>query len=81
MSFGIRAMPPSRDNPYGPLDIWVRIKSRMEKAGFAPDRYGYVILPNLAVVALGRDVGYDIRRYHLPPEVEAISATAIRKGL
>jgi hypothetical protein len=43
----------------------------------------YVILrvPNVTQIHYGRDVGYGIEKIDLPPEIEAISATDIRKAI
>ena len=39
-----------------------------------------ITIPPVAEVCYGRNVGYRIRRIHLPAEVEAINATSIREG-
>jgi adenylylsulfate kinase len=38
------------------------------------------VLPDIAEIVFGRQVGYGIRELHLAPELEAISGTAIRNG-
>lgn len=43
------------------------------------DRVQVMIVPPIGEVCYGRNVGYRIRRIHLPAEVEAITATAIRE--
>lgn len=75
VTFGIRMMPLGPDNPSKPADIFQTITSAME------DYKGYfniTILPNIASVVYGRDVGYQIQRLFLPPEVEKIQARVIR---
>ncbi len=43
------------------------------------DRVEVIVIPPVGEVCYGRNVGYRIRRIHLPAEVEAITATAIRE--
>ena len=40
---------------------------------------GVIKLPNITRIVYGRDVGYSIEKLDLDPEIEAISATKIRK--
>lgn len=42
-------------------------------------RYSIVALPNIAAVCYGRDVGYEIEKIDLPPEIEQISGTSLRE--
>lgn len=44
-------------------------------------KYMIVTLPNVAGVYYGRDVGYKVEQIKLDDEIEAISATQIRKTL
>jgi cytidyltransferase-like protein len=44
------------------------------------ERVKIMVIPDIAEVCYGRDVGYAIREIRLDPETEAISGTAIRKG-
>lgn len=44
-------------------------------------RYAIIQLPNITGVYYGRDVGYKVERLKLPDEIEAISATDIRKQM
>jgi cytidyltransferase-like protein len=44
-------------------------------------KYQIVILPNITGVYYGRDVGYKVEQIKLDDEIEAISATNIRKEL
>ena len=41
--------------------------------------YEVIDVPNIVNITYGRDVGYKIEEERLPPEVEAISATLLRK--
>ena len=70
---GLRDTPLSEKNPY-PIEV----RQRMLRESF-PNIH-IVVLPNIEEVVYGRDVGYTIRRIHLSPELEAISATKIRNG-
>jgi hypothetical protein len=64
-----------------PLSFF-EVKQRIE-AGLAAHagRYIVVPLPNITHVFYGRDVGYVIERIELTPDLEAISATGIRRHL
>jgi cytidyltransferase-like protein len=44
-------------------------------------KYVIVQLPNITGIYYGRDVGYTVEKLKLPDEIEAISATAIRKAM
>jgi len=44
-------------------------------------RYRVVVVPNIVDITYGRDVGYTMTREHLGAELEAISATAIRRKM
>lgn len=57
--------------------------SRRIHAALAPRYWGYyrvIAVPNITNVVYGRDVGYKLTQISLPPSLEAISATAIRKA-
>lgn len=45
------------------------------------DRITVIQVPNIVSVFYGRDVGYSIERLHLTPDLEAVSATKIRKDM
>lgn len=62
-----------------PLSFF-EVKQRID-AGLAvhAGRYIVVPLPNITHVFYGRDVGYVIERIELPPDLEGISATGIRR--
>lgn len=44
-------------------------------------RYQVMLLPNITNVVFGRDVGYKIEQVSFGPEIESISATAIRAAM
>jgi adenylylsulfate kinase len=65
-------------NPY-PFEY---VRARIEHAMWEYEgRFIIVELPNVTNVFYGRDVGYNIERIELDPELEAISATGIRNRL
>ena len=73
----IRKMPCTPDNPYSCVVVAEKIRAALsEYAG----RLEIGIVPNISHFIYGRDVGYKVENIHLPPEIEKISATAIRKG-
>ena len=74
----VRDMPRDEKNPYDALEVTGNIhKSLIEYRG----KYTVVILPNIVDVVYGRDVGWTVSKIDLPSEIEAISATKIRKDL
>ena len=75
---GVRTMPRGPDNPYH----FDAVADMIDKALAADHAGKYAVypLPNVAAVLYGRDVGYKVEEVRLPPSVEAISATKIRKG-
>lgn len=65
-------------NPFHMEDVIRRIEEALK------DYSGQFIVipaPNITAVYYGRDVGYSVEKIDLPPEVEAISATNIRKEM
>lgn len=76
VSILIRVMPNSPDNPWDISYIMDLINNDLKTY---EGKYRVNITPNVAAVVYGRDVGYDVDRIELPPEIEAISATEIRR--
>ena len=74
---GLRDIPTDEFNPYSIED-----RIAMFNAAFAPEllsgRMKLVVLPDIANVCYGRDVGWGIREIRLDSETESISATALR---
>ena len=64
----------SAANPYT-----VQERMDMFREAFG-DRVQTMCIPPIGEVCYGRNVGYRIRRIHLPAEIEAISATGSRGG-
>ncbi len=69
---GIRHTPINRANPY----------SVQERIGMIREMFGdsveYVILPDIAGVYYGRDVGYEVEELKPPHQIAAVRATKIR---
>jgi adenylylsulfate kinase len=68
----------SDSNPFGFEDVKSRIEYGLRDYS---GRFTVVPLPNITSVLYGRDVGYEVRRIELGKELEAISATALRRRL
>lgn len=74
---GIRDTDLDESNPY---PVYVRHQAIRKAFGHS---VGVVVIPDRDCdleVCIGRNVGYDVRQIDLPPELEAISGTAIRDG-
>ena len=63
----------SPENPFG-----VEERRRMIEAAFPGEEVEVVVIPDVETVYFGRDVGYNVIR--LDAEIEAVSATAIRRA-
>jgi len=74
----IREMPRDEKNPFTFDEVYDRINDALVSY-----RNKYIIrsLPNIVDVVYGRDVGWTMTKFELPPEVEAISATKIREAM
>ena len=72
----VRSMPYGPSNPYTHYAIRERIKRAL--IGFE-GCYRISSAPNVQAIVYGRDVGYAIDQIQLPADIEAISATAIRR--
>jgi len=70
---GIRDTKKSKQNPYS-------FKQRQEMFKKAFPNIRVIKLPDFDALAYGRNVGYEIRRIRLCPEIEKISATEIRNA-
>jgi cytidyltransferase-like protein len=75
----IRTLERDEKNPYKQKDVYNMIHHALFRkyAG----RYEVIIVPNITDIFYGRDVGYNIERIELEPEIESISATKIRKEM
>lgn len=74
----VRDMPRDEKNPYDAFQVVNNIHEALKEY---IGKYEVVILPNIVDVVYGRDVGWTVSKIDLPPEIEAISATNIRKGM
>ncbi|MGH8074270.1 MAG: adenylyl-sulfate kinase [Lysobacter sp.] len=75
VGIGVRTVQPSPSNPYTYQETENRIHLALQhRAGC----YHVYPVPDVRGVYYGRDVGYDVERIELPPEIEAIRATDIR---
>jgi adenylylsulfate kinase len=74
----VRDMPQDENNPFTSFEVTEKI--RKELIGYL-GKFEVIILPNIVDVVYGRDVGWTVSKIDLPPEVEAISATEIRKNM
>jgi cytidyltransferase-like protein len=73
----IRDMKKDEKNPYDAFEVSQRINEALKEY---IGKFQVVILPNIVDVVYGRDVGWTVSKIDLPPEIEAISATNIRKN-
>jgi cytidyltransferase-like protein len=71
----IRDTPLSDSNPYSVAE---RRDAFLQKFGEAV--VDIVVVPDITEICHGRDVGWKVREIRLSPELEAMSATAVRKG-
>lgn len=74
----VRTVPMSNGNPLGLQAVFEGIQAELSDPKYR-GRYSIMAIPNVAGVYYGRDVGYVVEEIELPAEVQAISATAIRK--
>ncbi len=69
-----------RDTEYSEKDPYTIGERKQAFKKVFGDKIKVIVIPDIEEIAYGRGVGYGIREISLPAEVEAISATAIRKG-
>lgn len=74
----VRYVPVSDNNPLCMTKVFEGIQAELSDQKYR-GRYSIVAVPNVAGVYYGRDVGYVVEEIELPAEIQAISATAIRK--
>lgn len=74
----IRSMPQDEKNPFGNREteryIFRKLSSYFGK-------FQIIWVPNIVDISYGRDVGYTISKIELPEDIQAISATKIRKEM
>lgn len=74
----LRDVPIDSNNPLSLVEREERIRDDLKDY---TNKFMIQWVPNIASVVYGRDVGYQVERIDLPPEIEKISATKIRAGL
>ena len=78
----LRASDGTDKNPYDFDQRSTQIVIALAKEGFySGEHYTIINVPNIEHITYGRDVGYTIEQEKLEDNIEAISATNIRKGL
>jgi len=78
----LRASDGTDENPYDFDQRSTQIVIALAKEGFySGEDYTIINVPNIEHITYGRDVGYTIEQEKLEDNIEAISATNIRKGL
>lgn len=76
----IRDVEVSEKNPFTAEQVLDNIRNQLaHKIG--EGILSVMIIPDISKVAYGRDVGYEVVELVPPPEIGAISATAIRNSL
>ena len=69
-------------NPYNFTQRIAMIENALSEEGFVhKEDYEILPVPNITNITYGRDVGYKIEQESLDENIEAISATNIRKAL
>jgi nicotinamide mononucleotide adenylyltransferase len=75
----IRDTEKDENNPYPLNERRKALRKAFSDRGWNRDRIKIIAIPDIKEVVYGRKVGYGIREIKLSPELEAISATEIRK--
>lgn len=65
-------------NPFSEEFVCQQIE---EKLAHYKDKFKIVVLPNIAGIYYGRDVGYKVEHIDLPEHIKKISATQIRNDM
>lgn len=76
VGIGVRFMPNGPNNPLDGAAVTTRIEAALQHRRGC---FHVFPMPNVNGVYYGRDVGYNIEQIRLTEELEAVSATAIRK--
>lgn len=69
----------SEKDPYDFETVRANINADLHDEFFG--RYTVILVPNITGIFYGRDVGYTVEKLKLPDEIEAISATDIRRQM
>jgi len=74
----VRKMPEDEKNPFGHKETETYI---LKKLSDYIGKFQIIWVPNIVDISYGRDVGYTISKIELPEDIQAISATKIRKEM
>jgi hypothetical protein len=74
----VRKMPQDGKNPFGHTETERYI---IKKLSNHLGKFQIIWVPNIVDISYGRDVGYSISKIELPEDIQAISATKIRKDM
>ena len=74
----VRKMPEDEKNPFGHRETETYI---LKKLSNYLGKFQIIWVPNIVDISYGRDVGYTISKIELPEDIQAISATKIRKEM
>ena len=74
----IRSMPQDHKNPFGNTETERYIFRKLSNYF---GKFQIIWVPNIVDISYGRDVGYTISKIELPEDIQAISATKIRKEM
>ena len=74
----VRDQIPTKDNPFQFDEIKQRIEEKLKDY---TGQFEVIKVPNITNICYGRGVGYKIEEIVLPLEIQAISATKIRKEM
>lgn len=72
----VRNTPRGPDNPF---DFGQVCQMFMDSHALTDLTYCIILVPNITSLMWGRRPGFGMKRVELPPELEAISATALRE--
>ncbi len=75
---GVRNLKKSKSNPFDFREVEVSIQNALVAY---EGRYNIIQMPNITSIVYGRDVGYDVKRIDLTPDLESISGTKIRNKI
>lgn len=74
----VRQMPKDDNNPFTIIETERLIMRKLQNY---IGKFTIVWVPNIVDISYGRDVGYTISKIELPEDIQAISATKIRKEM
>ena len=72
----VRDVPPDKANPFTTQEV-----VEMLNVALKHEDVEIIVIPDIESVNYGRGVGYEINEFSPPPDIEVISATAIRNDI